>query len=109
MVHKCGEIEITPDALKRVSLAAREWSARADLSVGQKTMARALEQQAARLATASAVTGRDIALVKKLCCRLFAVVNAGAQPGPGRWPCSPPGDLATRLGATSFPQNPPQP
>jgi hypothetical protein len=95
VAYKCGGIEITPEALERVSLAAREWSVRADLTAGQRTMAHALEEQAARLATASAVTGKEIALVKTLCCHLFAAVNGGMKPDRAQWPCSPRSEAAS--------------
>jgi hypothetical protein len=96
VIYKCAGVEITPDALKRVSLAALEWSEREDLTRGQQTMARALSQQAARLAEAPAMTGKEVALVKKLCCQLFSAVNDGAKPGPSQWPCGP------RSGSTSI-------
>lgn len=89
VTYKCAGIEITPDALRRVSLAAHEWSLRHDLTPEQQTMARTLELQAARLACGQAATGKDIALVKKMCCSLFAAVNRGAKPDRTQWPCSP--------------------
>jgi hypothetical protein len=90
MALMCAGVAITPDALARVSVAAREWSTRPDLTEGQQAMARSLEQHAAVLATASTtLSGKDVAVVKKLCCQLFAAVNRGEKPGPTKWPCSP--------------------
>lgn len=89
MAFKCSGVEITSETLERVSLAAREWSLRPDLTHGQQMMARELEEHAARLATVSTVNGSEIALVKRLCCHLFATVNGGAKPDPSAWPCAP--------------------
>lgn len=88
MTYKCAGVDITPEVLRRVSASAGEWSANPALTHGQQALARALEQEAARLAEATAPSGSEIDFVKKTCCHLLAAVHGGKLPERSQWPCS---------------------
>ena len=68
------------DALLRLSVLALQWSARAELTLGQQTMARMLTRQAARLAVAPTANRDDVEVVKQMCCNLYPAVHGGGRP-----------------------------